>query len=135
MMPIDIVNKMMNHDGFSQWMGIEVLEVRKGYCKLKMNINAKMLNGFSVTHGGITFSFADSCFAFASNSHGQHAVSIHTSIQHFRPVFEGDTLFAESDEEHLGKSSAAYSITVTNQHGKKVAFFNGTVFRKDVVWD
>ncbi len=134
MQPLEIVQKMMNHDGFSQWMGIEVLIVEKGYCKIKMKINSDMLNGFGVAHGGIAFSFADSCFAFASNSHGLHAVSIHTSIQHFRPVFEGDILIAESYEEHLGKSSAGYSITVTNQHQKKVAFFSGTVFRKAEEW-
>ena len=29
-----IVRKMINGDAFSQWLGIEVLEISKGFCKL-----------------------------------------------------------------------------------------------------
>ena len=43
-----------------------------------------MLNGFSIAHGGISYSLADSALAFAANSYGKKAVSIETSISHIK---------------------------------------------------
>ncbi|MEY3590752.1 MAG: hypothetical protein RLZZ466_1273, partial [Bacteroidota bacterium] len=33
-----VVEKMMQEDRFSQWMGIEVIEVREGYSRIRMTI-------------------------------------------------------------------------------------------------
>ena len=33
-----VVDKMINGDSFSQWLGIQVLEIEEGYCKLQMTI-------------------------------------------------------------------------------------------------
>ena len=62
----DIVDNMMQQDAFSQWLGIEVLEVKTGSSKLQMTVRKEMTNGFGIAHGGITYSFADSAVAFAS---------------------------------------------------------------------
>ena len=48
---------------FSQWLGIEVLEISEGFCKLQMEVRKEMTNGFSIAHGGISYSLADSCLA------------------------------------------------------------------------
>ena len=82
-----VVDQMMGKDLFSQWLGVERLGEGKGWCKLKMTIRPEMCNGFEIAHGGISYSLADSALAFASNSHGRHAVSIETSISHIRALF------------------------------------------------
>ena len=46
---------MMDNDFFSQWLGVEVLEVKEGYSKIKMTIRKEMVNGFGIVHGGIAF--------------------------------------------------------------------------------
>ena len=65
--PKEIVDKMMNNDAFSKWLGIEILELKKGYCKLQMKVLKNMTNGFNIAHGAISYSLADSALAFASN--------------------------------------------------------------------
>ena len=65
-----VVNKMINGDAFSNWLGIKVMNVSKGYCKLKMRVRDEMTNGFGIAHGGIAFSLADSALAFAAISDG-----------------------------------------------------------------
>ena len=72
----------MELDYFSQWLGIKVEDVKVGYCMLSMTIRKEMLNGFSISHGGIAYSFADSALAFASNAGGRKSLSIETSISH-----------------------------------------------------
>ena len=129
-----IVAEMMAKDTFSQWLGIEVLEVKEGFAKIKMVVRKEMLNGHLVAHGGISFSLADSAFAFASNSHGQKAVSIETSINHIKPIFEGDELVATAEKESTSKSLGQYIVRVTRGE-ELVGLFKGVVFRKQEQWD
>ena len=130
-----IVDAMMDKDYFSQWLGIERLEDGEGRSILRMTVRREMLNGFGIAHGGITYSLADSAFAFASNSRGRHAVSIETSISHTEKVKEGDVLTAEAVEEKLSYKIANYRITVTNQDGNIVGLFKGIVYRSSKEWD
>ena len=134
MTPKTIVDQMYTNDAFSQWLGITVEKVEQGFAQISMVVTGDMLNGFEIAHGGITYSLADSAFAFASNSQGKHTVSIETSISHTKAVSEGDRLTAIAKEENLSNRLGIYSTTVTNQDNEVVALFKGTVFRKDTHW-
>ncbi|MCB0809937.1 MAG: hotdog fold thioesterase [Flavobacteriales bacterium] len=129
-----VVARMYDHDPFSIWLGIERLLVAPGRCELRMTVREEMLNGFSIAHGGITYSLADSCLAFAANSHGVQSVSVETSISHTRPVKAGDVLTASSEEMSLSRSIGIYHITVREQEGRTVALFKGTVYRTGKPW-
>jgi len=125
----DVVQHMMQHDLFSQWLGIEVLAIREGYSKIKMTVREEMINGFGIVHGGIAFSLADSAFAFACNNRNNLSVALDTAINFTKPVKVGDVLTAETKEIHNGKSTGLYHITITNQHEHVVAMFKGTCYR------
>ena len=125
---------MYDNDAFSQWLGIEVVEVKDGYCELKMTVRKEMLNGFQIAHGGIAYSLADSALAFASNSHGRKSLSVETSISHTVSVIEGDVLTAITEELSLSDKIGVYLITITNQDNQEVAYFKGTVYRTSKEW-
>jgi acyl-CoA thioesterase len=97
-----VVAHMMQHDAFSQWLGIEVLTVREGYSKIRMTLRPEMLNGFGVIHGGIAFSLADSAFAFACNNRNNLSVALDTAINFTKSTLPGDVLTAEAKEIHPG---------------------------------
>lgn len=124
-----VVNHMMENDKFSQWLGIEILEIKEGYSKIQMTIREEMMNGFGMVHGGIAFSLGDSAFAFACNNRNNLSVALDTAINFLKPVHPGDVLIAEAKELHNGKSTGLYHITITNQQGHVVAMFKGTCFR------
>ena len=123
-----VVDKMMRDDLFSQWLGISVIDITEGYSKIQMTVRTEMINGFGIVHGGICFSLADSCFAFACNNRNVLSVALDTSINFTKPVHVGDVLIAEAKELHNGRSTGLYHITITNQH-HIVALFKGTCFR------
>jgi len=124
-----VVDKMMDHDAFSQWMGVEVLDIKEGYSKIKMTIRKEMVNGFGIVHGGLPFSLADSAFAFACNNRNNLSVALDVTITFTKAVNVGDELTAEAKEVHNGRSTGVYLITVTNQKNEQVALFKGTCFR------
>jgi acyl-CoA thioesterase len=127
--PAEVVDHMMKHDLFSQWLGIEVMEIREGYSKIRMQVRQEMVNGFGIVHGGVPFSFADSAFAFACNNRNVLSVALDTSINFIKPVHVGDTLEAEAKEIHNGRSTGLYHIVIRNQNEHEVAIFKGTCFR------
>ena len=129
-----VVDKMMSGDAFSQWLGIEVLEISEGYCKLKMIVRDEMTNGFKIAHGGISYSLADSCLAFAANSDGVQSVSVETSISHTKKVVSGDTLTATAKEINKSSKTALYNISITNQKNEEIAHFKGKVYRTEREW-
>ena len=129
-----VVDTMMNGDAFSHWLGIEVVEVAKGFCKLQMMVKDEMMNGFNIAHGGIAYSLADSCLAFAANSDGIQSLSIETSISHTKKVESGDVLTATSKGINSSSKTAMYNIEITNQHNIEIAQFKGTVYRTEKEW-
>ncbi len=128
-----IVDAMVAEDGFSNLLGIVVVEVTEGRAVCTMTVEKNMLNGHGVMHGGVSYSLADSAFAFASNSHGQKAVSIETSINHIKPCFGGDTLVAIAEKESISKSLGQYIVRVL-RGTELVGLFKGVVFRKQDEW-
>lgn len=125
----DVVNHMMKHDLFSQWLGIEVIEITEGYSRIKMILREEMINGFGIIHGGVAFALADSAFAFACNNRNNLSVALDTSITFTKATRPGDILTAEAKELHNGRSTGLYLITITNQHAEQVGLFKGTCFR------
>jgi acyl-CoA thioesterase len=124
-----VVSHMMENDFFSQWMGVEVLEVNEGYSRIKMTIRKEMVNGFGIVHGGLPFSLADSAFAFACNNRNNLSVALDVTITFTKAVNVGDVLTAEAKEIHNGRSTGVYLISVINQNNQQVALFKGTCFR------
>lgn len=128
-----IVDRMYQHDLFSQWLGIRRIEEGPGHCTVEMTVREEMVNGFGIVHGGITYSLADTALAFASNAHGRKSVSIETSVNHIKPVRTGDTLRAIAEETSLSHKLGIYHIRVMRDH-ELVAHFKGVVYRKEEEW-
>ena len=127
--PQQVVTQMLKDDLFSQWLGIEVVEITEGYSKIKMTVRKEMMNGLGIVHGGIAFSLADSAFAFACSNRNVLSVALDTSINFLKPVQVGDILIAEAKELHNGKSTGLYQVSISNQQQHMVALFKGTCFR------
>ena len=124
---------MLSQDAFSSWLGIEILEVEKGRCKVAMTVRREMLNSMNKAHGGITYSLADTAFGFAANTHGKFAVSIETSINHIEALEEGDVLVAESVIEKVN-NKLGFNIVEVKRGDELVALFKGVVYRTQKEW-
>lgn len=122
---------MLKRDRFTKWLGLQIDEFKKGYCKLHFKISDEMLNGFDSVHGGVLFAASDSAFAFACNSHGNITVALDVSISFTRPATTGDILTVIAEEVFLGNKIGIYDIRTTNDKGELVALFKGTAYRTD----
>lgn len=122
---------MMRLDHFSEWMGVEIIDAKYHYSKIKMLLRREMMNAFGIAHGGITFALADSAFAFACNSEGKITVALDVSISFPKAGKEGDVLTAEAKEINSTNKTGLYLIEVKNQHDELVALFKGTCYKTE----
>lgn len=122
---------MMANDAFSQWLGVEILDVAPGQATIRMTVRPEMCNGFAVCHGGVTFAFADSAFAFACNTQGNLAVSIENSLTYPAASRAGDVLTAVAREAARSNRILYYHVDVTKGDGTVVGLFRGTAYRTE----
>lgn len=123
------VRHLLQQDPYSQWLGITVESVAPGRVQIRMAVRPEMCNGFGVCHGGVTFAFADSALAFASNSHGRVSLLLDAAMSFPAPVQAGDVLTALAEEETRSEKVGTYLIRVRNQRDEVVGIFKGTVYR------
>ncbi len=129
MTPLETAQYMLSQDFFSQWMDVELLDVREKYCKIQMPVKNDMINGLKTVHGGITFALADSALAFSSNNTNEAAVALTCTINFCKAVHAGEILTAESILVADTRKTAVYDITVRNQEEVLIASFRGTVYK------
>jgi acyl-CoA thioesterase len=123
------IKKFFKKDKFAECAGIELLEVKEGYAKAKMEINENHLNGIGTVHGGAIFTLADFTFAVAANSYGTVTVAINANISFMKAAKNG-TLFAEAKEISINPKLGTYTITVTDDAGELIAIFQGMAYKK-----
>jgi acyl-CoA thioesterase len=124
-----VVRGMLAKDAFSEWLGIEAIEIAPRRSTVRMTVRPEMVNGFGVSHGGIVYSLADSALAFACNTHGQVTVAIENSIAYPQPVVAGDVITAVAEEDSFTNKLGFYRVLVRNQNDMTVAIFRGTVYK------
>jgi acyl-CoA thioesterase len=135
MTPQEIADKsaqaMWESDEASKWFGMAIEKVAPGYALMSLTVEAHHCNGHGDCHGGVSFSLADSAFAFACNSYNELCVGQHTMMSYLRRVSKGDILSAEAQETNRGRKSGIYDVTVKNQDGKICAEMRGFSHRVD----
>jgi len=120
---------MLSRDAASQSLGITLEGARPGWARAALRITESMVNGHAIAHGGVTFTLADSAFAFACNSRNEPNVALQASISYINAACLGDVLLAEAQERSSKGRTGVYDITVTRGEGELVALFRGVCYR------
>jgi len=124
------IKQFFLQDLYAQHSGIELVSVSSGHAVARMPIRPYHFNAVGRVQGGAIFTLADLAFAAASNSHGQVAVSINTSIT-FMGAASSGTLHAEARELTSNPRLGSYTVNVTDDDGALIAVFQGLVYRKN----
>lgn len=116
---------MVRDDHCARAHGIVLEEIGPGRARMSMPVRPDMANSHGICHGGMIFTLADACFAYACNSYNHVAVAAGCDIVLPNPAKLGDTLTAVAEEKHLKGRSGVYDVAVTTQDGTVVGLFRG----------
>ena len=116
----DVADRIRS-EPWARALGIEYLDVRRGYCRLRLRLQSHMVNFQGFPHGGVIFTLADVAFGAACNSHGEDAVAVSVTINFLAAVRPDATLLAEAREVKQGRRAGFYEVSVTTDDGQLVA--------------
>lgn len=121
--------KRFQDDRFAtEVVGIEIVEIRPGYAKVKLDVQPRHFNAVGIAQGGVYFTLADFAFAVASNTQEEETtVSIESGMSFFKPT-TGGTLYAEARMLSRSRSLQSFEVPITNEKDELVARFYGRGF-------
>jgi acyl-CoA thioesterase len=99
-------------DAASRALGMEVTDVAPGRATVRMTVREDMVNGHAIGHGGLTFTVADTAFAFACNSYNRSTVAARCEISFRAPTRIGDVLVATAVERSREGRDGVYDVEV-----------------------
>ena len=126
---VKVSQAMLAQDRVAQDLDIRLLSVGAGSATMTMTVQERMLNGFTICHGGYITILADTAFAYACNSYNDVAVASSLGIEFIAAVQGGDVLTAVASEISLAGRTGLYDIDISNQVGKRVAVMRGRSYR------
>ena len=109
-------------------LGIELVEAGDGRAVCTMVVRPEMLNFFSIGHGGIVFTLADTTAGYACQSRGGKTVALSGNISFTAPARAGALLTARAQESARPGRTGIYDVTVTDDEGRVVALVRATSF-------
>ncbi len=111
------VAQMWAADTASRELGMEVVDVAPGRARIAMTVEERMVNGWSVAHGGMVATLADTAFAAACNSRGELTVAAGFTVDFVAPAHLGDRLVATAREVWLRGRAGLYDVVVAREGG------------------
>ncbi len=103
---------MWAEDRASQGLGMRIVSVGPGRATLEMTVRDDMVNGHAIGHGGLTFTLADSAFAFACTSYTRSPVAAAADIRFLAPTRLCDGIVAAAVERERSGRDGVYDVTV-----------------------
>jgi acyl-CoA thioesterase len=117
---------------FWSLLGIEFVDVEKGWAKMRMPFAEKLTNSAGIGHGGALFTLADSAVSMALVSmavKGEVVTTVEMKINFLKPFTAGDVV-AEAGILHCGKRTALGDVAIKDQAGDLIAKGSATLLRK-----
>jgi uncharacterized protein (TIGR00369 family) len=118
-----LVETMKTKSPFWSLLGMELLDVKKGWAKVRLPFANKLVHPLGIAHGGAIFSPADSAVAMALIGlveRDETFTTVEMKINYLIPFKEGE-IIAEARIIYKGSKTALGDVEVRNSKGELIA--------------
>ncbi len=125
----DIIKRLIEEDPFLKNVGIKVMSVSKGRCKIAVEFKEELTRTGGIMNGGAIATLADAtggCAVLTQNE-GRNQVTVDLSISFLNPIENGPVI-AEGHVTRTGKRLSFAYIEIFDGKGKLCATAHGTWF-------
>lgn len=118
-----LLAKMQQESPFWELLGLELVDVKKGWAKVRLPFARKLVHPLGIAHGGAIFSAADSAVAMALIGlvdSEDTFTTVEMKINYIKP-FDAGEIVAEARIVHKGAKTALGDVEVYNGNGALIA--------------
>jgi acyl-CoA thioesterase len=118
-----ILDWMKNRNPFWSLLGMELVEVKKGWAQIRLPFDKKLTNAIGLVHGGAIFTPADSAVGMAlvgMISRNENISTLEMKINYLKPVKKCD-IIAEAKIVHKGAQTAIGDVEVRDVNDVLIA--------------
>ncbi|MCL4399158.1 PaaI family thioesterase [Candidatus Parvarchaeota archaeon] len=122
----DNIKQIIENDPFLKYVGIKILEIGEGRCKLSMGFRHEVTRSGGIMNGGAISTLADAaggCAVVTVNG-GKNQVTVELDVSFMRPIKTGPVI-AEARVTKTGRSMSFADIDVYDGKGVKCATVKG----------
>ena len=112
-----ILDWMKTKNPFWALLGMELLEIKKGWAIVRLPVEDKLTNAIGLVHGGAIFSAADSAVGIAlvgMTNRNENISTLEMKINYMKPV-KGREIMAEAKIIHRGSQTAIGDVEVRDE--------------------
>jgi acyl-CoA thioesterase len=122
---------LLANDPASQMLGINIVELNQGYCKLTMRVLENMTNGYNVCHGGFIYTLADTACAFAGAKENKTILSSTGQIEYLAPAILGSELVAIAEINCISGRNIFCDVKIYDENKKTISLYRGKLIVKN----
>ena len=114
---------MKARNPFWSLLGMELVDVKKGWARIRLPYDEKLTNAIGLVHGGAIFSPADSAVGMAlvgMIARNESISTLEMKINSLKP-FKGKEIFAEAKIIHKGTQTAIGDVEVRDDNKSLIA--------------
>jgi len=118
-----LIKTMKTKAPFWRLLGMELVDVKKGWAKVRLPFDEKLTHPLGIAHGGAIFSPADSAIAMALMGlvkRDEIFTTVEMKMNYLKP-FAGGEITAEAKIIHQGNTIALGEVDVVNSKGTLIA--------------
>ncbi len=123
-----LVGKIRDYSPFWALVGMELVDIKKGWAKIRLPFDKKLCNALGIAHGGAIFSTADSAVGMAligMLDKDKTLTTLEMKMNYIRPFSKGE-IVAEARIIHKGEQTAVGKVEVKNSDGDLIASGSAT---------
>ena len=109
-----LIEDVVADNPFSQYIGMEVLEVREGYALGRIHFEDRHKNIYGGMHGGCSYALADTIGGIAALTYGYYVTTVNSSMNYLSPIKDTENVYCEAQVIRHGKRISVFGVRVMN---------------------
>lgn len=106
--------------GFIQYLPLELIEIKEGYMKVKLNASENNGNPFGTIHGGCYFAVADTVAGTTAMTYGHYVTTTTGHIHYLYGAPVEEPLVIEAFPIKTGKNLMTFDVLFDTMSGETV---------------
>ena len=111
------MRKVLEENQYVRFLGIEIIDLREGYCLARMKNSKELLNPYGMFHGGSLYSLADIAAGTAACMSGHYVTTVSGTINFLLPAEGTEYVYCEAEKLRIGGHIAVFDVRLKDEEG------------------